>query len=216
MKTWTMPQSFVRPLRGGDEFERELACAARCDTPVLITCVDDAEDRAVAEAIHRRSTRAIAPFATIDCGRSSEAALESQLFGCGDVAGVAVAAIRGALELAHGGTVFLANIDELSPRLQAAMFEFLGSGDIRRVGESFVHRKVDVRVIASAASRLTARSGFTLNEDLFYRLNVIHLVAPMHRLEMLQAYRAHRTPLIPHHVSGAASGQMASVLRFSR
>jgi DNA-binding NtrC family response regulator len=214
MKTWTMAQSFVRPLRGGDEFERELACAARCDTPVLITCVDDAEDRAVAEAIHRRSSRAIAPFVTIDCGRRSEAALESQLFGCGDAAGVD--AIRGGLELAHGGTVFLANIDELSPRLQAAMFEFLGSGEIRRAGESFVHRKVDVRVIASDASRLTARSGFTLNEDLFYRLNVIHLVAPMHRLEMLQAYRAHRTPLIPHHLSGSASGQMASALRFSR
>jgi DNA-binding NtrC family response regulator len=182
----TMSQHLrLAPGRGGNsEFERELACAARTDVPVLITGVDAAEDRAVAEAIHRRSGRAIAPFLSVNCARPSEAALELQLFG---LSGEAEADARGTLERAHGGTIFLANIDRLSARLQAALLRFVGTGEIRRAGESCAHRKVDVRVIASAGDRLSGKGPeIGLHEDLFYRLNVIHLVVPMHRLDCFQ------------------------------
>ena len=174
--------------RGGNsEFERELACAARTEVPVLITGVDAAEDRAVAEAIHRRSGRAIAPFLSVNCARSSEAALELQLFGLSGEAAEGDA--RGALERAHGGTIFLANIDRLSARLQAALLQFVGTGEIRRAGESCAHRKVDVRVIASAGDRLSGKGPeIGLHEDLFYRLNIIHLVVPMHRLDCFQGH----------------------------
>ena len=187
MNMTTLPSPRVLVGRfGGNEFERELACAARCDVPVLITGVDEAEDRAVAEAIHRRSGRAIAPFLSVNCGRPSESALELQLFGAGcDAGGDA----RGALERAHGGTIFLAKIDRMSAKLQAAMLEFVGTGEIHRTGETCAHRKVDVRVIASAAGRLSGRGpGSGLHEDLFYRLNVIHLVVPMDRLDRFHGH----------------------------
>ena len=188
MNTMTLPSPRVLVGRfGGNEFERELACAARTDVPVLITGVDDAEDRAVAEAIHRRSGRAIAPFLSVNCGRPSEYALELQLFGVGGEGASDDA--RGALERAHGGTIFLGKIDRMSPRLQAALLQFVGTGEIHRAGEACAHRKVDVRVIASAADRLSGRGpGSGLHEDLFYRLNVIHLVVPMHRLDWFQGH----------------------------
>src|SRR4029077_12353505 len=145
-------------VRGVDGFEVELACAARFDRSVLISGVDDDEDRAVAEAIHRRSRgakairrgsrRALAPFSPVICPRLSQARVESKLFGhapdrAGDID-------RGCLALAHGGTIFLAKVDTIGFTLQGRLLEFLETGDIRRVGESCVHRKVDVRVIASA------------------------------------------------------------------
>ena len=141
---------------------------------------DAVEDRAVAEAIHRRSRRAIAPFIAVNCARLSHACFDSKLFGhapdrAGDID-------PGCLELAHGGTIFLAKVDTIGYTLQGRLLEFLETGNIRRVGESIVHRKVDVRVIASADNGPSA--GWlerSLREDLFYRLNIIHLVVPFHR-----------------------------------
>ena len=167
---------------GGSDFERELECAARFDIGVLITGVDESEDRAVAEAIHRRSRRAIAPFMALNCARRPESVVESTLFGraCDSAGG----ATRGCLELAHGGTVFLANVDATSARLQGLLLQFLESGEIRRVGQDCVHRKVDVRVIASVGSgRPTDGFKLSLREELFYRLNALHLVVPMHRFD---------------------------------
>jgi DNA-binding NtrC family response regulator len=164
-----------------NDFERELACAARLDIGVLITGVDESEDRAVAAAIHRRSRRAIAPFFTIDCGHRPEQVVESTLFGRGSESADAT---RGCLELAHGGTVFLANIDAASARLQSLLLQFLESGEIRRVGQDCVHRRVDVRVIASIGSAPSANgTEFSVREDRFYRLNALHLVVPMYRLD---------------------------------
>jgi hypothetical protein len=171
-----------REVFGMNDFERELACAARLDIGVLITGVDESEDRAVAAAIHRRSRRAIAPFFTVNCGHRPEHVVESTLFGRGSES--AADATRGCLELAHGGTVFLANIDAASARLQSLLLRFLESGEIRRVGQDCVHRKVDVRVIASIESATPADGAeFSVRDDLFYRLNALHLVVPMHRLD---------------------------------
>ncbi len=91
---------------------------------------------------------------------------------------------RRCLELAHGGTVFLGNIDAASARLQSLLLQFLESGEIRRVGQDCVHRRVDVRVIASIGSAPAVDgTDFSVREDLFYRLNALHLVVPMHRLD---------------------------------
>ena len=212
MNTMTSHHPRVAAARGANEFERELACAARTDVPVLITGVDDAEDRAVAEAIHRRSGRAIAPFLSVNCARPSEAALELQLFGLGcEVAG---GDMRGALERAHGGTIFLANIDKLSARLQDTLLPFVGTGEIRRAGERCAYRKVDVRVIASAGDRLSGNGPeIGIHEDLFYRLNVIHLVVPMHRLDRLHGHGVQRRPMILPQPSVRSPQR---ILRFSR
>jgi DNA-binding NtrC family response regulator len=164
------------------DYERELTRAAQFDIGVLITGVDESEDRAVAEAIHRRSRRAIAPFVTIDCARRPEPVVESALFGraCDSADG----ATRGCLERAHGGTCFLANLDAASARVQRLLWQFLESGEIRRVGQDCVHRKVDVRVIASVGSGRSADgTDFSVRDDLFYRLDALHLVVPMHRLD---------------------------------
>lgn len=176
----TMVYPHAPAIRGINGFEVELACAARFDRSVLISGMDDDEDRAVAEAIHRRSRRAIEPFIAVNCARLSQARVESKLFG--QLSDRADAIDRGCLALAHGGTIFLAHIDALDFALQGRLLEFLATGEIKRVGEPCVHRKVDVRVIASADNGPSpAWSARRLREDLFYRLNVIHLVVPFHR-----------------------------------
>ena len=86
---------------------------------------------------------------------------------------------RGFLEQAHGGTIFMANIGALGPALQARLLQFLQHGEIRRVGADLAHAKVDVRVISSADRRLFEQTeSMRFREDLYYRLNVLHLVMP--------------------------------------
>ena len=163
---------------GVSELPREVACAAQSDMPILITGEELEDNRAVAEAIHRRSRRAGAPFLTVDCAGMSESLLESKLFGCVGTDGVTRASC-GCLERAHSGTVFIANIDAMSVRLQALLLQFLEDGDIRRVGDVPVHRRVDVRLMTSDDGSLFASAPhMSFNEDLLYRLNVMHLVIP--------------------------------------
>ena len=163
---------------GASELGREVACAAQSDMPILITGEDRDDNRAVAEAIHRRSRRAAAPFVAIDCADLPEAVLEARLFGCISADGVTRGAC-GCFERAHCGTVFIAHVDAMSARLQALLLQFLEDGDVRRVGDVPVHRKVDVRVMTSGGGSLfDRRPHISFNEDLFYRLNVMHLVIP--------------------------------------
>lgn len=169
--------SWARP-GGASELRREVACAALSDMPILITGEDPDDNRAVAEAIHRRSRRAAAPFVAIDCADLSESVLEAKLFGCITADGVTRGAC-GCFERAHCGTVFLAHVDAMSPRLQGLLLQFLEDGDIRRVGDVPVHRKVDVRVMTSGDGRLFEKAPrMSFNDDLLYRLNVMHLVIP--------------------------------------
>jgi DNA-binding NtrC family response regulator len=164
---------------GVSELGRELACAARSDMPILITGPDGDDNRAVAEVIHRRSRRAGAPFVAVDCAATSDSMLESTLFGRASGAEGVARGTLGCLERAHCGTVFIANVEAMSDRLQALLMQFLENGEVRRVGDLPVHRKIDVRVMTSTGCSLfaeTARMSFS--EDLFYRLNVMHLVLP--------------------------------------
>jgi DNA-binding NtrC family response regulator len=175
-----LEHSWVVPRGGVSELGRELACAAQSDMPILITGADGDDNHRLAEVIHRRSRRAGAPFVTIDCAAMSESMLESTMFGCAGGGNEDVArGTLGCLERAHCGTLFIANVDAMSARMQARLMQFLENGEIRRVGDLPVHRKVDVRVMTSAECSLfahTARMSF--REDLFYRLNVMHFVLP--------------------------------------
>ena len=106
--------------------------------------------------------------------------LESRLFGRARHSfDGSASSSRGLLEQAHGGTIFLANIGQIGHALQARLLHFLKHGEIRRVGADTAHAAVDVRVMSAADHRLFEQvAAGTFNPDLYYRLNVMHLVMP--------------------------------------
>lgn len=159
----------------------DLTCAVRCDARVLITGDRDSGKRELAEMIHRGSQRAAGRFRTIDCAASTDDVLEARLFGRARASesGVDGRGTRGLLEQAHGGTIFLGNVGAIGPRLQRRLLTFLEDGQITRVGAERAHTQVDVRVISSADRDLFGRTeALRFSDDLYYRLNVVHLVMP--------------------------------------
>jgi transcriptional regulator with PAS, ATPase and Fis domain len=165
------------------QIQQDLDCALRSDARVLITGLSVVRTSALAELIHCNSRRATRRFLSINCAATPDVLLESQLFGhaLGSVHGPARDP-RGLLEQANGGTVFIANIGAIGHALQSRLLHFLEYGEVRRVGADVAHAKVDVRVIASADRHLFERaSRKAFREDLYYRLNVIHLVMPSQR-----------------------------------
>lgn len=167
----------------------DLACAVRCDARVLITGDRRPGKKEIAETIHRGSRRAARRFVSVDCSATTDALLEWKLFGRAR-AGVPGPDrdTRGLLEQADGGTIFLGNVGALGPVLQARLARFLENGQIRRVGADQAHTAVDVRVIASADRDLFPEvAGGRFNSDLYYRLNVMHLLIP-------EAHRASDPP----------------------
>jgi two-component system response regulator AtoC len=132
-----------------------------------------------AKVIHYNSDRAQKPFMNITCSALPEALLESELFGHerGAFTG-ADRQKRGLLETADGGTVFLDEIGEMVPGLQAKLLRFLEEKTFKRVGGS-ADIRVDVRVIAATNRKLEeeVRAG-RFREDLFYRLNVLPIALP--------------------------------------
>jgi len=174
---------YVSTRRVEPQIQQDLDCAMRSDARVLITGLSVVRTSALAELIHRNSRRTARRFLMINCAATPDVLLESQLFGhaLGSVHGPERDP-RGLLEQANGGTVFIANIGAIGHALQSRLLHFLEYGEIRRVGADVAHAKVDVRVIASADRHLyerTARKAF--REDLYYRLNVIHLIVPSQR-----------------------------------
>jgi two-component system response regulator HydG len=159
----------------------EIAYASRCDAKVLITGESGAGKEIVARAIHAGSTRRQSPLVTVNCAALTETLLETELFG--HVRGSFTGAYRdraGVFERANGGTVFMDEIGETTPRMQGLLLRFLETGEIQRVGsDERVLMRVNVRVIA-ATNRVLLDSvvSKTFREDLYYRLNVIHLQVP--------------------------------------
>jgi transcriptional regulator with PAS, ATPase and Fis domain len=162
------------------DLKLEIERVARSDAKVLITGESGVGKELVAHAIHTNSTRATRPFVAVNCAGLPETLLESELFG--HVKGSFTGAYRdkqGKLELADRGTMFLDEIGEMTLRMQGLLLRFLETGELQKVGADRVLGRVDVRVIAATNRNLREMiDQGTFREDLFYRLNVIHLLVP--------------------------------------
>jgi DNA-binding NtrC family response regulator len=133
----------------------------------------------IARAIHNSGDRAPKPFVAVSCAALAETLLESELFGHEKGAFTGAAAQRqGKFELAHGGTIFLDEIGDISPKLQVDLLRVLQDRAFYRVGGSDEVR-VDVRVVAATHVNLQqAVADGRFRDDLFYRLNVIEIRIP--------------------------------------
>jgi transcriptional regulator with PAS, ATPase and Fis domain len=165
---------------GMNDLREEIDRVARSDAKVLLTGESGVGKELVANAIHVQSPRSQRPFVAVNCAGIPETLLESELFG--HVKGSFTGAYRdkpGKLELAHEGTILLDEVGEMTLRMQGLLLRFMETGDLQKVGAHRAGGKVNVRVI-SATNRnlrdLTAQGQF--REDLFYRLNVIHITVP--------------------------------------
>jgi transcriptional regulator with GAF, ATPase, and Fis domain len=162
------------------ELREEIERLARSDAKVLISGESGSGKEVVARVIHGASRRASRAFVAVNCAGLPETLLESELFG--HVRGSFTGAYRdkaGKLELADQGTVFLDEVGEMTLRMQGMLLRFLETGELQKVGTDRTGSVVDVRVIAATNRRLEDMvSEGQFREDLFYRLNVVHLVVP--------------------------------------
>lgn len=152
---------------------------APTDATVLITGESGTGKELAARALHYASARKEHPFKIINCGAIPENLLESELFGHekGAFTDAYIQKI-GKFELAHGGTIFLDEIGELSLPLQVKLLRFLQEHVIERVGGNKLI-ELDVRIIAATNSDLKQKiTEGTFREDLFYRLSVVNIIIP--------------------------------------
>jgi len=153
--------------------------AAQGTKTVLLLGESGSGKQMVAEYIHQKSPRRRGSFIYVNCVAISDELIESTLFGheAGAFTG-AVARKEGRLEAAHGGTAFLDEIGDITPRLQAKLLHFLDAGEFERLGGTRTIR-VDARVIAATNRDLRAAvKEKKFREDLYYRLNVVELQVP--------------------------------------
>lgn len=152
---------------------------ADTDSTVLITGESGTGKEVVAKTIHYNSSRANQPFVPLNCAAIPKDLLESELFGHEKGAFTGALNCRtGRFELAHGGTIFLDEISELDPSLQAKLLRVLQEMEFERVG-GVRTIKVDVRVLAATNRDLEKNvKENRFREDLFYRLNVIPIHIP--------------------------------------
>ncbi len=148
-------------------------------TTVLIRGETGTGKELTARAIHRLSQRNDKPLVTVNCTTITDSLLESELFGHkkGSFTG-AIAEKKGLFEVANGGTIFLDEIGDITPKLQAELLRVLDLGEVRPVGGA-ASKKVDVRLIAATNKdlELGIREGW-FREDLYYRLNVFSILLP--------------------------------------
>jgi len=152
---------------------------AQRDLPVLVIGESGTGKELVSRAIHYNSPRAEHPFIAINCGALPQSLLESELFGYrkGAFTG-ALADKAGLIELAHGGTLLLDEVVNLTPEVQKALLRFLQEKEFRRLGDGKTI-SVDVRVISATNTDLRkAIAEGTFREDLYYRLNGITIAIP--------------------------------------
>jgi DNA-binding NtrC family response regulator len=153
--------------------------AAKSDATVIIEGPTGSGKELAARAIHALSRRSTGPFSTVDCGSIPESLIESELFGHekGAFTG-AVGRRAGALEVGHGGTVFLDEIGELPLQMQPKLLRFLEERTLKRVGGTETI-DINTRVIAATHRRLVdmVRDGI-FREDLYFRLFIIPIALP--------------------------------------
>jgi Nif-specific regulatory protein len=171
------------PLIGSGNAMRQvwemLTQVAPADATVLVTGESGTGKELVAAELHRLSRRAGQAFIKVNCAALPESIIESELFGHEKGAFTGASAQRkGRFELAHRGTIFLDEIGELSPHIQAKLLRVLQERELERVGGTGII-KVDVRLIAATNRNLEddVKAG-RFREDLYYRLNVFPLRIP--------------------------------------
>src|SRR5438034_4092783 len=171
MELWRSPKML--------EARRILSEAARVDVTVLITGETGTGKDLVARAIHQFSSRRTGPFVKVNCAAMPRELLESEMFGYERGAFTGAHKLKiGKFEAADRGTIFLDEIGDLHPALQAKLLHVLQDGEFSRIGGKST-LSVDVRVIAATNQDLDrAVAGGRFREDLYYRLNVIHVFVP--------------------------------------
>ena len=188
----TQNRQFARELQGKYHFGNIIGKSAQMQrifaliekvaptkATVLITGDSGTGKELIARAIHYNSSRKDHPFISVNCGALPETLLESELFGHerGAFSG-AVSQRKGRFELAHEGTLFLDEISEMSPPLQVKLLRILQEMEFERVGGSQT-LKVDVRVVAASNRNLKDEvANGRFRNDLYYRLNVVHVYLP--------------------------------------
>jgi DNA-binding NtrC family response regulator len=156
-----------------------IADVAQSDATVLITGETGTGKELVARAIHTNSPRCYSPFIAINCGAFTEHLLESELFGHEKGAFTdAKYTKKGRLEMANAGTLFLDEVGDISMKMQIDLLRVLETHEFTRVGGTMPLHS-DFRVIAATHQDLKESiRNRTFRQDLFYRLNVIHLEVP--------------------------------------
>jgi transcriptional regulator with GAF, ATPase, and Fis domain len=190
----------------------EARYVAATHSKVLLTGESGVGKEVVAHLIHRASPRAHRPLVTINCAGVPEGLLESELFG--HTRGSFTDANRdkrGLLETADGATVLLDEVGEMSMRMQSMLLRFLETGEIQRIGWEGKPPMVDVRVLAATNRNLYERTqAKEFREDLYYRLNVVHLVVPP-----LRARRDDVRPLFDHFLRVSADHNRLAMCQIS-
>ena len=165
-----------RPMQ---EVYKLIGKVARSDATVLITGESGTGKELVAEALHRTSTRNPYPLIKVSCAALPETLLETELFGHekGSFTG-ALTMRKGRFEMANKGTIFLDEIGEMTLATQTKLLRILQEREFERIGAS-TPIKVDIRVITATNRNLELEvSKGRFREDLYYRLNVIHIHMP--------------------------------------
>ena len=152
---------------------------AKSDATVLVTGETGTGKELVARAIHTQSPRCYAPFIALNCGAFTDQLLESELFGHEKGAFTdAKNTKKGRLEMANAGTLFLDEVGDISMKMQIDLLRVLETREFSRVGGTATLHS-DFRVIAATNQDLEeAIRAKTFRQDLFYRLNVVHLQVP--------------------------------------
>lgn len=152
---------------------------AACNAPVLIEGETGTGKELAAREIHYASARSLGPFVPVNCGALPDSLLESELFGHRRGAFTdAKSSEPGLVEYARGGSLFLDEIDSLSPHAQTTLLRFLQNGEFRAVGERPL-RTADVRIVAAANVSLAAAvDAGRFRRDLLYRLNPLFVILP--------------------------------------
>ena len=202
--------SFVGDSLAVRAVREEVRYAARSDAKVLLTGDSGVGKEVVARLVHAESGRRTAAFVAMNCAGVPESLLESELFGHarGSFTG-AYRARTGLLEQADRGTIFMDEVGEMSARMQTLLLRFFETGEIQRVGGEGLQPRVDARVIAATNRNLVERiEANEFREDLYYRLNVIHIRIPPLRerrddiplllCHFLRMYAAQYQTQVPH------------------
>lgn len=158
---------------------RQIEQAAQADTPVLLRGDEGTGKEHLAHALHNQSARRKRPFVHLDCAAEPQDAIERSLFGVqkGE-ASKSTQSKRGAVELAQGGTLYIEDVEDLSPAAQQGLLRFIQEGVIERMGGEGP-LPLDVRIVASCSANiedLMASGAFM--EDLYYALNVMPIYVP--------------------------------------